>query len=306
MLAHELGTVFNQLVWLDMFGNAVQIFGIYNKNSQLIGGFSLYHERRFWLSFYQNPPYTPCAGPFAQINAKNPAGITSEWKKILSLVAEFIEKLNYGVVSFSLSRHIIDTQPFIWQKFKVVPGYTYILDLDKSLDVIYGNMSAERRNDITKARRDGLEVSQVHNMEIVLGLVKKSFLRQNMPVNEIYLHKLLFIYANSSNSFAYAVLKSSAPIAVVFCIHDKNSAYYLLGGYDFEDKHHGAGAMAMISAIEHAKQIGLKQFDFEGSMEPNIERYFRGFGARITPYFRINKALLLLEFVLKFFKREIF
>ena len=36
-----------------------------------------------------------------------------------------------------------------------------------------------------------------------------------------------------------------------------------------------------------------KLFDFEGSMHERIEKFYRGFGARLTPYFVISKNNLL-------------
>ena len=62
----------------------------------------------------------------------------------------------------------------------------------------------------------------------------------------------------------------------------------------------------MWEAIKFAKKLGIKYFDFEGSMVPQIERYFRGFGGKLTPYYRINKAKLPLEILLKFYRRELF
>ena len=47
-------------------------------------------------------------------------------------MSDFIEDLPYSIVSISLNKDIVDTQPFIWNKFKVMPTYTYVLDL-KSL-----------------------------------------------------------------------------------------------------------------------------------------------------------------------------
>ena len=89
-------------------------------------------------------------------------------------------------------------------------------------------------------------------------------------------------------------------------MYDKITTYYLLGGYDFENKHHGAGPLVIWESIKYSKEIGLKYFDFEGSMVPQIEKHFRGFGGKLTPYYRINKARLPLEILLKFLKRELF
>ena len=305
-LATKYGAIFNTSGWLQMFGDNIRFYGFYDKGGKLIGGFATYLEKKFGLKIYRNPPFTPFVGPFLNIESQKPVSIMSKWKKALSLMADHLESLPYAVISVSLGRNIVDTQPFRWRKFKVIPGYTYILDLSNSVKNIEMDMSAERRNDISKATRDGLITKLVDDYSIVKSLVLKTFSRQEIVANEYYLNKILFEFANNGNSFATVALKNDSPISASFCVYDNNTAYYLLGGYDSENKHHGAGALAVWEAIKHTKELGLKQFDFEGSMVPQIEAYFREFGGKLTPYYGINKARLPLEILLKFFKRELF
>ena len=305
-LATKYGTVFNTIDWLKIFGDEAQVYGVYDKGDNLVGGFCTYKEKKFGLKIYCNPPFTPSIGPFLEIKAKNPVMVMNTWKKALSSMADFIEGLPYSVVSLCLNKDIVDTQPFIWKKFKVIPGYTYILDLSKSIEDIQKGMSGERRKNMSKAIRDKLSAKQSSDFEIVKSLVLKTFSRQEMTVNKYYLDKILFEFANDNNSFAFVTFKNDKPIATSFFVYDKDTAYYLLGGYDYESKHHGAGALTVWESIRCAKELGLKHFDFEGSMVPQIERYFRGFGGQLTPYYRINKAKLPLEMLLKLFKRELF
>ena len=118
--------------------------------------------------------------------------------------------------------------------------------------------------------------------------------------------QIIYGFANRDNSFAFITYKGSQPVSASFCIYDQTTAYYLFGGYDHENRHHGAGALSLWTALGYAKGLGLKYFDFEGSMVPDIERHFRGYGGTLTPYYRVNKALLPLEMILKLFKREFF
>lgn len=305
-LAEEIGNIFNALEWLNIFEDRVKLFGIYENSGKLVGGFCLYERGRFIFKTYLDPPFTPCIGPFFITEAKNPVSIMNKWKEAITLVAKTIDNLPYSIVSISLNKSVVDTQPFIWKKFKVTPRYTYILDLEKSIEDIHKGMSAERRNDIRKAIKDGLIVKRIDDFGIVKSLILKTFSRQKITVNKYHLDKILFEFANKENSFAIVTFDKYKSIAAAFCIYDKATAYYLLGGYDYESKHHGAGALAVWEAIKYAKNLGLKYFDFEGSMVPQIERYFRGFGGQLLPYYRINKAKLFIEILLKFFKRELF
>lgn len=304
--AKDYGTIFNSLEWLSIFDDKLKIYGIYNKGHKLIGGFSIYKEIKIGTSVYRNPPFTPSIGPFLKIDAQNPVSIMDTWKQVLSSMADFVESMPYSIVSFSFDKNIIDTQPFIWNKFKVIPAYTYLLDLKESIENIGKRMSSERRNDINKGIKDGLFVKQLHDLEIVKSLTLKTFSRQEKSCDKYYLNKILGEFAENKNSFAFATLKDNVPVACSFCIYDRNTAYYLIGGYDHKKKHHGAGALSVWESIKHAKKMGLQHFDFEGSMIPQIEKYFRGFGGKLTPYYRINKAKLPIEILLKFFKREMF
>jgi len=306
-IAQETGTIFNSIDWLRIFRDKVILFGIYNENHELIGGFSLFKEQRFGLNIFRNPYFTPNIGIFIKypINLKYVSKLSVD-KEILQNVAKFIDKLNYHIISFSLNNKIIDTQPFIWSKFKVIPRYTYIIYLEKGEDEIWNNISSTRRNDIRKAIKDGLIVEQNFDAGIVENLVNKTFERQDKDFNSYYLREILYEFANDKNSFSFVTFKNETPISVAFCIYDKNTAYYLLGGYNYKNKHHGAGALCLWECIRYAKKLGLKEFDFEGSMVPQIEMYFREFGGELIPYYSINKARLFIETLLKFIKREVF
>lgn len=305
-LALSYGSIFNTVQWTDLFSVCLTRYGIYNNGDVLTGGFIIYRESKFGLSVYRNPPYTADVGVFLKVDAVNPVSAMDVWKKALSLVAQFLDNLPYSVLSISLNREIIDMQPFIWRKYKVVPGYTYVITLASSLEDIHKRMSSERRNDIKKAQKDGLVVRKLDNYQLVKSLVLKTFYRQDIKVQEKYLDKILFIFANADNSFAFATFQNDIPISCSFFVYDRKSAYYLFGGYDPDNKHHGAGALAIWEAVKFSVEKGLIYFDFEGSMIPHIEKYFRGFGGVLTPYYRINKAKLPYEFILKLFQRELF
>jgi len=305
-LARECGTIFNSVKWISLFGNRIQPVGIYNDNDELIGGFHFYTENKLGLTICRDAPSTPHCGPFLKTAAKNPVAIMDNWKKAISLMSGYIESLHMPLISISLDKPIVDTLPFIWKKYKVTPRYTYLIDLTLSLDTILKNMSPERRNDIRKGEKNGVKVGITTDYRTVQSLVSQSFSRQNMSLDHSHIAAILFGFADGDNSFAFVAEDGHHPIAAAFCVYDSHTAYYLLGGYDHENKHRSAGPLVCLEAIKHARQLGLKVFDFEGSMVPAIESYFRSFGGSLTPYYRINKAMLPIEMILKFFKREFF
>jgi hypothetical protein len=197
-------------------------------------------------------------------------------------------------------------QPFIWQKFKVVPGYTYRLSLLYSEKEMEAFMNVEHRNAYRKAEKDGLTCELTRDFALVKSVVLKTFERKNKGVDEGMMENILSRFANEQNSFAFVSRLNGTPVATAFCIMDTNTVYYLLGGYDPAHRHNGAGIQCIWNSIMYAKSLDRKVFDFEGSMLKEVEKFFRGFGPELVPYFTVQKAWFPLEVGLKFYRRHQF
>jgi len=162
-------------------------------------------------------------------------------------------------------------------------------------------MDDSRRNDIRRAEKDGIIVEPGDNFKETFALVEKTFQRQKI---ELKFKSVAFGYnevlseKGQCKSFL-ARNKEGKAIAVVYIAWDNKRSYYLLGGYDLEKRHHGASAIAMWEAIKFTKEkLRLNEFDFEGSMIPQVEQFFRKFGGRLTPYYSVNWAKPSINIVL--------
>lgn len=305
-LSRQLGSVFNTPEWLDLYQDQVARYGLFDNSDTLVGGFFLFEKKYCGLNYIKNPPFSPHIGLFLVNPAQNPAKANSFFKGAISDLADFILHLHAAVVSFAFDPSVIDLQPFIWKKFKVNPGYTYQISLQQPEEDLLAGFSAERRNDINKAMRDGVVVKQVSDYSVVKDLVVKTFNRKSENLDIAMVEKILSIFARPENSFAFVAYSDEKPVSCTFCLHHGLKVYYLLGGYDETNGHHGGGAFCIWESIRLARKLGCEIFDFEGSMIIPVEKYFRGFGGKITPYFTVNKAWLPLEMSLKLIKREVF
>lgn len=306
-LMEERGTAFNSKAWKkQVHGARMDYYGIYSDDGQLIGAFHLYTEKKAGMNFVRNPPYVPHIGLVYKNRSANPANALSFDKKITDLVSDFTDGLNYGVISIAFPETVKDLQPFIWKKYKVVPNYTYVLPLSETAAELEKRLSPEHRNSMKKAVKENVLVKAAKDYKVVKDLVMNTFSRKSKSVNDAILDSILFRLATPENSFAFVAYQDEKPIATSFCLYDARSCYYLLGGYDAQLKHSGAGILCVWNSIMRAKEKGLGHFDFEGSMIKEVERYFRGFGPELVSYYTVNKAKLPLEMALKFIKREQF
>lgn len=297
-LAANYGCIFDSLRWTDIFGRSLSRLGIYDSGGDLRGGFCVWEQRRFGLRVLRNPPDTRQIGPFYESRASNPAACTDEQRAVVQAMVNYLSSSGAAVTSLVLSLGITDCLPFYLSGWKVVPTYTYRIDLTQNEEMLLAAMSTGRRKNIRKSKADGIAVEETEDTSEMRSLMMETFARQGMSIPMADTDLILSEFQPGQHSYCLLARANGRAVAGVYVVHDARTAYYLLGGYA-EDGHHGAGALAMWHAILRAKELGLNIFDFEGSVIPPIERYFRGFGGELTPIFSVHNAWLPIQVLLK-------
>ncbi len=299
--------VFGSKKWLSVYANKLTLVGIYKDEHQLIGGFYFLKTRKYGFTFLKLPPYTPHCGLFFTSDSKNKSSINNFSKEVITEVCTYISKTKNALTVLAFPSEIVDLQPFIWEKYKVIPNYTYRIDLGRSLEDIKANFDSKNRNVINKAIKE--EVTVIDNSLSPKELF--SFFMNSLSTTEanIYENELKNIFTKFSdplNSFSVEAKKGDELLGSVFCIYDKDNCYYLLGGVNKTSGIQGVNNLLVQKSIEKAKDLGCRTFDFEGSMLKGVEKFFRSFGPDLFPFYTVNKAKLPIELLLKFKKRELF
>jgi lipid II:glycine glycyltransferase (peptidoglycan interpeptide bridge formation enzyme) len=299
--------VFASKKWLSIYENNLSIIGIYKDEHQLIGGFYYLNTKKYGFKFIKLPPYTPHCGLFFNTESKNVASRNNFSKEIMSDICSYFSKQNSALTVLAFPYSIIDFQPFIWDKYKVIPNYTYQINLKKSFDDIKSNFDSKNRNAINKAIKEGIVIKEnsLSNVEL-FKFFKDSLHNSKANVYENELKNIFLNFSDHTNSFSFSAYYNNELVGSVFCVFDKNTCYYLLGGVNKKSGIQGINNLLVQHCIEKAQQLGCSTFDFEGSMLKGVEKFFRGFGPDLIPYYTVNKAVLPLEVLLKFKKRELF
>jgi hypothetical protein len=281
------GTLFHTTLWLDAAGLPYRLLGCFRGND-LHGGFalSLVGDR---AAGRPHPSLTPYLGiMYPPPRAKYVTEI-SHHKEIGIAFAKFI-KNEFDFLELTFSPEVIDLQPFIWQGFEVDLHYTYRLSLE-SLEAVLDNMDAPRRRNLLNAEKQGVQVEVGDNFAQILRLREMTFKRQGMAASDgsaAIAFESALRHAGHCQGFL-ARSKEGEPLGGVWIAWDDKRAYYLLGGFDRSAQSNNAVALAMWRAIQFtALDLKLPEFDFEGSMIPTIERFFRKFGGKITPNYTIR------------------
>lgn len=288
------GTIFHKSFWLENADLPSKIFGVFNDENLVAGFTSAIQKNKIGQKILVNPYLTPYCGLLFRKEEISYSRRISKNKEIAGLLINHITH-NYKNISLKMSPAVYDLQPFIWNHFNINLCYTYILDISDLDGCWTKHFSSVIRRNIKKARKDGLYVKAEEDFEKVVLLSAKTFERQN----KISKAKKMNIYGTQifneltnrgfcNNFICYD--SDDKPIGCSFIVWDTKRCYYLIGGYDHEKSHSSASTLAMWEAIQFAaKDLGLKEFDFEGSMLEPIERFFRSFGGTLTPYYQVIK-----------------
>ena len=298
-------SIYKQSSWSGIYSGELKTFGLFNKNDELIGDFllqevSMKGNRGFINPIFVSNNCLEVKFPSEKVSSRN-----AFEKRVMEAFAAFIESRKERIIDFSFPSEFTDTRPLVWQGLKIKPQYTYKLNLQESDTVLYKNLSSTTRANIRNAEADGLVVTQNANSEDFLDLIDKTFERQD----EKYHRDILYHAVNSdeleSKRRVFITHEGDKQLATVLIVFDDHFAYYIIGGYDHTQKHRGAMTLAMWKAIQFSKEKGINLFDFQGSMIPEVEKFFRGFGGQLHTYFRVSKISRGLKFGAKLLGKEL-
>ena len=291
------GVFFSKDVLLCSGSHAEQ-FAIADKQGRCIGGFNLQIIKLKGISAVTAPKFHPHCGLFLLPFEGTISTVQGKFKKVLTAVAHFLNERPEKIISVPFPPSIKDMQPFIWAGFKTNVKYTYQLELNQKTSPLE-LFSSKTRNSITKGIKSGLSFQlNPKNVTNVVDLLNSNAKEQGFSYEQEVMTKLVDQAINGSGNVGVALL-GDQQVACAVTIADKQQAYYFFGGIDRTIATQGALGFALMELMNLYRDQGLAIFDFEGSMIPAVENFFRGFGGRQVPYFMITKAPFVLSNLLR-------
>lgn len=231
----------------------------------------------------------------------NPNTVLDE-KAMNTALVEALKKQKEKIQVLAFPNGVGDMQPFYWGGYKTLVRYTYHLDLSLSEEQLERGLEGKLR---TAIRKNEAEIRELETKDIAKAT---SYISNDKGLSGKQQIQISEMFENCSKHDSVRVLgayKNGDLVGAGVFVDIADKRTYLLGGYNKESSSN-AGAALLWHAIQEAKNIGLLTFDFEGSMIPAVERFFRRFGGTLIPYYVIAKAPKALEAVLKVKMPELF
>ena len=249
-----------------------------------------FKKRKFQFDIITVPPLTPYMGPWVHYpDGQKEATRLSFEKKMMEQLIEQLPKTDKFIQYFHPA--ITNWLPFHWNGFEQSTRYTYIIDDLSDSNRLYESLQGNIRREINKAQKI-LAVSETDDVSILHQLKEKDYETKGEEINytKEYFERIYKMLSKKDAGKAWIAKDEHGNIvASLLLAWDADSAYYLAGATDPKKKNTGAMSLLMWTAILFASGVTNK-FNFEGSMVEPIERFFRAFGAKQTPYFEIRKT----------------
>jgi hypothetical protein len=282
--------VFSRDWWLDAVCGAKWDVLLYEEKGRIRAAMPLYLPLPGIISM---PPYTQTMGVWFAGESGDTKYTTALGQR-QEICKVFVEELGkYRAFLQNFHYEVTDWLPFYWAGYCQTTRYTYVLHDIRQTERLRENMSVHLRRKITKAMQHRLVVKQDIPIEDFLRIHSLTFERQGRkPVQAGRLKHLINVCRGRNQGNLWGGYDESGRLhAVAFIVHQESSAYYLAGGADPALRDSGAQALILWEAIQSVS-VYTNRFDFEGSMIPGVERFFREFGAVQTPYFTITRGRL--------------
>jgi hypothetical protein len=245
--------------------------------------------RRYGARILTQPPLTPYLGPWYR---ESTAKAASQFSERRQLTAELVAGLpKADLFAQNQWPKIPDCLPFLWEGFSQRTGYTHWLEQLTDVEALWHGFLESARREIRKAEKR-VEIVESGDIDVLLDLHQRAFAQRGLaaPRKRAYLRAVVegALRAKKARLLIARDEQGNAHAANLM-VFDERSAHYLLGGSDARHRTSGAASLLLWDAIKFAASHS-RIFDFEGSMQEPIARFFRGFNPGMLAVSRLVRA----------------
>lgn len=291
---------FLQPWWLDLVCETMwDVVIAKNKDQLVIGALPYFFVKRGTYKGIGLPLLTQYMGPIL-IYPNN-----QKYSKKLAFEKDVIQNLYLALPKVAFIKHIWNSNftnwlPLYWLKYTQTTRFSYTLKNVSEHEKIFEGFETKIRGDIRKAEKI-VTVQTTSDYTILYNQVLKTFIRKgmSMPYSESLIKRISALcIERSQGEIYYAIDENNNIHAAIFVVWDNHTAYYLLGGGDPEFRNSGATSLLLWNAIKELP-IHISEFDFEGSMIEEVERFVRGFGAKQITLNAVSKTFSTQYYLLE-------
>jgi lipid II:glycine glycyltransferase (peptidoglycan interpeptide bridge formation enzyme) len=281
--------VFMQAWWLDVVCNDWDA-AIAKKGDMVSGAWPFPVERKMGVTLLRTPLLTPYLGPcfFPPADIKDNKVDNFQYEAISDLISQLPKA---KVWHLALKPGIKQAGIFNNLGLKPMVQQTFLVMLSEKEETLLSNMRDNYRRNVRIAEKE-ISICNDPGLIEVLYLFQMNTLKRkgkSAPYSLKYVQTIMDACL-AQNCTALWVAKMGDVIqAIVWEVWDEHCSYYFMGGQNPGSNNYKAMTLLLWHAIKEAKKRGNAVFDFEGSMDEGVERFFRNFGGNRELYMVLHR-----------------
>ena len=286
-----LPLIFQTPLWLDMVvGDQNWDVLLSFKGDLLMGAMPFVTSSKFGLNQITLPYLTPYLGPIINYPKDlKQSNYLAHKRKIIGDLVSQIPKTDRFVTQtdFNFDYWL----PFAWSGYEQTTRYSYLLDTNSNTETLLKGFKPNIKKHIKNAELN-FTISESDSTEDLYNLHQSDLRSKGIEI-QFSKQELLSLDQKLESLNKRKIIQATDTEGNVACafylVFDHTFTHYLIGAVSKEARNSGIMSLMMWEAIKESKKRQLT-FNFEGSMNKNIERFFSSFGAEITPYMKISKV----------------
>jgi hypothetical protein len=277
----------DRAAWNQMIDESVN-YSLFGQSWLLDAGFGNWHA--LILDDYTAGLVLPIKKKWGISYAYNPlfireCGVFSRKTMLPQVFQKFIDAIPRTLFSVDLFLNNTLYNPSFTQKV------FQTLSLEQPVEVLRKNYNENTRRNIRKAEKQQLEIVYGTHASTVTTLFLKNKLpeiKELKPSDEIILRRMLQAAIDRNQGFTASVMKGEECLASAGFIYHKDTLLYFKGSVTDTGRQAGAMHFLMDQVFEKFA-TAFKVFDFGGSNQPEVARFYKGFGGTDNVYYRYQK-----------------
>lgn len=248
-------------------GYKLHTYGFY-KGEELLGIYPLFYKSFYGIKMAFSPP--PRRGiPYLGFLVSKRYDNQSQSKKE-TFLNQFLEEVDAEIREYSPEYTLIYTVPgfmdmryFKWNDYQVVPDFTYLVDLQRSAEDIWGSFHKDVRRDIKHAESSGLVLSESRDLSVFHERQERRYKEKaaNFSMDADYLRDIFRAYP--SNISVYYVHDDKGQIVAASTAQEYKG--HFLGWMGLAKSVGHANEFMIWKLIETAKSKGSVRFEIAGA-----------------------------------------
>jgi hypothetical protein len=256
--------------------------------------FPLVHRKKFGIQYIYQPFFT------------QQLGLYSTTRLDQDVLGSFIRAIPAKFRQVEINLNTLNKAEEV--ESTLVPQLNYELDLIHGYEKIRGNYSENLARNLKKPEKAGLTVSENLKPDDIIDLFRKNRgkgIGHLLDKDYLGLKRIAYTCMYKGIASIEGIYNhQNQLVAGAFFIRSNNKSIFLFSGLSEEGRKAGAMPFLIDSYIRrHAGQH--LTFDFDGSNDPDLARFYRSFGSKECIYQRliINRLPSIIKLSIKIYKK---